>query len=99
MLEELTGKKQVAFFSKVFEKLIALCQAERKYIRDMDVGQHGQLGQYVRPYGCLAMELPTDQPTDGRTFITTGHRRAKRTQKKGRMELKNYVCPPLYITR
>merc|ERR1712168_112495 len=29
MLEELTGKKQVAFFSKVFEKLIALCQAEQ----------------------------------------------------------------------
>merc|ERR1719284_566975 len=28
-LEELTGKKQVAFFSKVFEKLIALCQAEQ----------------------------------------------------------------------
>merc|ERR1711990_523018 len=28
MLEELGGKKQVAFFSKVFEKLIAMCQKE-----------------------------------------------------------------------
>jgi len=29
MLEELTGRKQVAFFSKVFEKLIAMCQKEQ----------------------------------------------------------------------
>jgi len=29
MLEELSGRKQVAFFSKVFEKLIAMCQKEQ----------------------------------------------------------------------
>jgi len=29
MLEELSGRKQVAFFSKVFEKLISMCQREQ----------------------------------------------------------------------
>jgi len=29
MLEELSGRKQVAFFSKVFEKLIAMCNKEQ----------------------------------------------------------------------